>query len=90
MANVEVVCLEQRLQMTADENNNDPLRVSKDDERGLYPSHPCGTLTVLIINAIAFALLWPYSWYGLFLPAAPVRWNMSCHTDKLEKRWLVA
>ena len=59
--------------MTPDETNDDPLRVSKEEEREIYASHPYGTFTVLVIYAIAFALLWLYFWYGLFLPAGPVR-----------------
>lgn len=34
---------------------------------------PKGTFAVLIVYAVLFALTWLYFWYGLFLPAGPVR-----------------
>lgn len=59
--------------MSTDVEDQDPLRVSKEEEREIFASHPYGTFTVLVIYAIAFAVLWLYFWYGLFLPAGPVR-----------------
>lgn len=59
--------------MTPENDDYDPLRVSAEEEKEIFQSHPYGTFTVLVIYAIAFALLWLYFWYGLFLPAGPVR-----------------
>ncbi len=59
--------------MTPDIDDHDPLRVSPEEEREIFKSHPYGTFTVLVIYAILFAMLWLYFWYGLFLPAGPVR-----------------
>lgn len=59
--------------MTLDDNETDPLRVSPEEEREILASNPRGTFAVLVIYAILFALLWLYFWYGLFLPAGPVR-----------------
>jgi uncharacterized RDD family membrane protein YckC len=59
--------------MTSDPYEDDPLRVSEAEEREIYASSPRGTYAVLIVYAILFALLWLYFWFGLFLPAGPVR-----------------
>ena len=59
--------------MSLDNDEIDPLRVSAEEEREILASSPRGTFAVLVIYAILFALLWLYFWYGLFLPAGPVR-----------------
>lgn len=59
--------------MTTDPYENDPLRVSKAEEQEILNSSPSGTYAVLVVYAILFALLWLYFWFGLFLPAGPVR-----------------
>lgn len=59
--------------MTSDTDDHDPQRVSDYEARKIFKSSPRGTFAVLIIYSIAFALLWLYFWYGLFLPAGPVR-----------------
>lgn len=59
--------------MTFNSEDHDPLRVSPEEEREILKSHPYGTFAVLILYAILFALTWLYFWYGLFLPAGPVR-----------------
>jgi hypothetical protein len=59
--------------MPSDPYENDPLRVSEAEEREILASSPRGTYAVLVVYAILFALLWLYFWFGLFLPAGPVR-----------------
>jgi len=53
---------------------SDPLRVTPADERRIVAEFsPKGTFAVLMVYAVLFALLWLYFWFGLFLPAGPVR-----------------
>jgi hypothetical protein len=59
--------------MTEAPYENDPLRVSEAEEHDILNSSPRGTYAVLVVYAILFALLWLYFWFGLFLPAGPVR-----------------
>ena len=59
--------------MTKDSYENDPLRVSDAEEQDIFNSSPRGTYAMLVVYAILFALLWLYFWFGLFLPAGPVR-----------------
>ena len=60
--------------MMDDTTETDPLRVTPEDERRIVAEFsPRGTFAVLAVYAVLFALLWLYFWYGLFLPAGPVR-----------------
>jgi len=59
--------------VTKDSYENDPLRVSDAEEQDIFNSSPRGTYAMLVVYAILFALLWLYFWFGLFLPAGPVR-----------------
>lgn len=45
---------------------------SKDDEKKILESSPKGTLTLLIIFAIASMLGWLYMYFGMFLTHGPV------------------
>jgi len=58
----------------SEQHENDPHYVSAEEADEVIQSFsPRGTYAVLVIYAIWFALMWLYFWYGLFLPAGPVR-----------------
>lgn len=45
---------------------------SNDDEKKILESSPKGTLTLLIIFAIASIIGWLYMYFGMFLTHGPV------------------
>ena len=58
----------------SDLQDDDPHYVSADEAEEITRTFsPRGTYAVLVVYAIWFALTWLYFWYGLFLPAGPVR-----------------
>ena len=58
----------------SEHHTDDPHEVSAEQAKEIIRTFsPRGTYAVLVVYAIWFALTWLYFWYGLFLPAGPVR-----------------